>query len=54
MSRKGGYRFSEKDMRQNRFRERIPIPVKQDALSKPLILRAFCHISQMRPIVDLG
>jgi len=31
MSRKSGYRFSEKDMRQCKNLERIPIPLKRDA-----------------------
>jgi hypothetical protein len=32
MSRKSGYRFSEKDMRQQKNRERIPIQLDRDAL----------------------
>jgi len=32
MFRKSGYRFSEKDMRQRKHLERIPILSKRDAL----------------------
>jgi hypothetical protein len=32
MSRKSGYRFSEKDMRKRKNLERIPIQLKRDAL----------------------
>jgi hypothetical protein len=32
MSRKSGYRFSEKDMRQRENLERMPISSKRDAL----------------------
>jgi len=32
MSRKSGYRFSEKDMRQCMNLERVPIPSNRDAL----------------------
>ena len=32
MSRKSGYRFSDKDMRENKILERVPIPSNRDAL----------------------
>ncbi len=45
----------EKNMRQNKLSDNVFrfLPIR-DAFYKPLISRAFCHISQMRPIIDLG